>query len=313
MLKRGKGKPSFDDDVTAEELYLVHQHRKKISRMLFQRHHSPLKRYRPMKTPKQLFSLTIIWFLGLSVGAFGDLIACDVASSPFCYVSEDAYPESPVFLARVVESGSDWRDVQILDVLRGEEERELVRIWDGPTAWCNGPFIAPASAYGSVGDSIICIANIKTETDTFSVPLNDYYHCPVLDAVVAMKIENGIINSLIFDYSTSISMPYEEFLNGGNNWSLCSGSAQSVEDLHNEKLSFFPNPAKDLLKLESADANAKKISIYSSDGQLLKKISIQARSYAENDVISISYLPKGLLIIKVELHNNAIHRRIIHQ
>lgn len=234
-------------------------------------------------------------------------MACDVATSSFCYVSEDAFPESPIFLARVVEAGSDWRDIQILEVLRGEEERETVRIWDGPTAWCNGPFFAPASAYGSVGDSIICIANLKVETDTFSVPLNDYYHTPVLEAIVSMKIQNGLINTLIFESSTSIQMPYVEFLNADNNWSQCMGSAQAVEEVEEEEILIFPNPASDFIEIENGQKAIRSTVIYSSSGDVLEVILGQHNS------VDISDMPNGLLLIKVEQINGAfIFKRLIH-
>lgn len=264
--------------------------------------------FRFMRVLLQLFSL--IALLSSPV-----LDGCTPLPVPFCELTE-MYEDSPVFLAQVIDKGSGWCEIEIFAVLRGEEEREIIRIWDGPNQFCTGVWPAPAAAYGAIGDSIICIASLslmEEDTGGFFVPQNDYFHCPVLVGTVAMKIENGIINSSIFEPWQNVEVQLSNFLDSEDLDSSCPGVGLGIDDTRDVQLSVYPNPAHDVLNIETSDAQKKEISIYSSNGQLLETITKEGRAGTDNQFVDLSPLPKGLLIVKVSLNNGTFYRRIIHK
>jgi len=230
------------------------------------------------------------------------LHACTPIPLSFCDVAMDSYPENPVFLATVVGEGEDWRDIKIARVIRGEENREVIRIWDGPDQWCSGIWLMLAADYGYLGDTIVCTATLSVVGEL--APINDYFHSSVLGGKVRMKVVNGLLQEVFTNYF----VPIQEVLDNPN-WEPCPGLAQSVDENYDEQISIFPNPATDFVQLECMISNQIQIGIYSLEGLLLKEETILP---AER--IDISQLPKGILMMRVLMENGDLfYRRILRQ
>lgn len=112
---------------------------------------------------------------------------------------------------------------------------------------------------------------------------------------------------------------YSDPLTVGWGWALdnlkIQGNAASTNDvISNSELKVYPNPATDNLNIELLSEEMIEeidISIYNIGGKLvyINNRSVNSKSYTEN--IDISYLNKGIYIIKINSDLNSITRKLI--
>ena len=68
-------------------------------------------------------------------------------------------------------------------------------------------------------------------------------------------------------------------------------SPQDVEEVENQLLTIYPNPAKDILRISNITDN-QEITIYSINGEVMKRLTI-----SEDNYIDISDLHAGMYVI----------------
>ena len=66
---------------------------------------------------------------------------------------------------------------------------------------------------------------------------------------------------------------------------------QSTEDIDNQQLAIYPNPAKDVLKINNISDN-QEVTIYSISGTIIKKVSVSGDAE-----INISELRPGMYVV----------------
>ena len=74
-------------------------------------------------------------------------------------------------------------------------------------------------------------------------------------------------------------------------------------EIESQTLVFYPNPAKDYIRLEE-NSNANQLAIYNLQGRL-----ILSRDLSENGLIPIAQLPAGMYLIKVD--GQALSQKLI--
>ena len=70
--------------------------------------------------------------MSLVVCSVVSLLACSFYPYSFCHVNSNiAFSEHLVVMGEIVSIDEDGIDLEVIDVLRGEESKSIIRIWDG--------------------------------------------------------------------------------------------------------------------------------------------------------------------------------------
>lgn len=86
-------------------------------------------RYSNCEIMKQLFLPALFLLPALQVGA------CTFFPEPFCATLE-AFPERVILTGEIIAVDTTGITVAVLEVIRGQEERDTIRIWDGTDFDC---------------------------------------------------------------------------------------------------------------------------------------------------------------------------------
>jgi len=86
-----------------------------------------------------------------------------------------------------------------------------------------------------------------------------------------------------------------------------NSSNQVDEKSNGELIKIFPNPAKDKITILSQAEQNRYLHIYNLFGETV----LQKKLISNNEIINISYLPKGLYIIKIKISNETYLRKLI--
>ena len=82
----------------------------------------------------------------------------------------------------------------------------------------------------------------------------------------------------------------------------------SVDDLTENSISFYPNPADDFLTITTSQQGLKSISIFDLNGRLVKTINTNLSSHQN---INVSDLQDGLYFITAQTANGSISEKFI--
>ncbi len=134
---------------------------------------------------------------------------------------------------RIVNVDEEGIDLEVIDVLKGEESREVIRIWDGTDFDCNGPFSMAASDLGGLNDTILVILPLITEVENTWDVLGDFRRPDYFEFTPELIVMNGVVHGFISGpyWSPTWLMPYLDLV---SNWSndLDACVALSVEAIH---------------------------------------------------------------------------------
>ncbi|MCY7329110.1 MAG: M4 family metallopeptidase, partial [Saprospiraceae bacterium] len=84
-------------------------------------------------------------------------------------------------------------------------------------------------------------------------------------------------------------------------------SRQTIDNLLQEAVTLYPNPAKDMILLDSKGKNIQKVTVYSSVGSLIAELPYSG----ENPVIDISGLQNGSYFLSLQLDNETVVKRFV--
>jgi len=183
----------------------------------------------------------------------GNLFACTPAWIQF-ELTVCEWEEEDIFVGKIIKQEDRYIHLKIIDRPRSCEEQPIIRIWDGPTVYCNGPFDSSVSELGSVGDSIICFAQ-KIDTILNSWDVIGDYRRPI---DISHKNFKKIQNNHVLDFpgdgfpvnTTQDTIPYQNYINQLDSDCMevdCSTDIENCIDnpmnCNTLELSIFPNPA----------------------------------------------------------------------
>jgi len=167
----------------------------------------------------------------VALSLFQSALACSWIPIPFCETS-NARPAEVVLSGKIVHVDMDGIDLEVIDVLRGVESRDTIRIWDGTDFDCNGLFSMAASDLGGLNDSIIVVMPLITAVENTWDVLGDYRRPDYFGHNTELSINNGVVIGYITGHASSPvgEMPYPDLLALWNDGTgLCSG--MSVEGM----------------------------------------------------------------------------------
>jgi|GEM_PF-663865 len=229
--------------------------------------------------------------------------ACSYALIPFCQ-SVEQLDDHVVLTGTVESSDSDGIDFRVRDVLRGSEDREVIRVWDGTDFDCNGPFSMAAADLGSVGSQLVLVLPIIDSLENTWDVLGDYrrptYFGPTTRLEIVADVVTGYLNQSPSTGPgiTPATVPYDEFVAAWMDDEVdCSDFSVSVQTLRQTTIQWHNNPVDQSLIIQFApsDNSHKSIAIYNSGGILVHGCSVSGSQWSQN----VGLLPTGMYIVTV--------------
>tara|TARA_B100000508_G_C11465660_1_gene282087 strand:- start:398 stop:1045 length:648 start_codon:yes stop_codon:yes gene_type:complete len=198
-------------------------------------------------------------------------------------------------------------DLLVIDVLRGTESRDTIRIWDGTDFDCNGIFSMAAADLGKVNDSIVLVLpQIDSMQNSWDV-LGDYRRPDYYTYIPSLKWSNGILNGLAIGMTGDmpsnqlLKVKYSDFKDQWKKNNGCLGLTSMKEGLSTQEFVRYQNPISSTLNLtfNSVSENAINIQIFNSHGAL-----IISQSIIETEVdIDFTVYNSGIYVVRLYQNN----------
>lgn len=196
-------------------------------------------------------------------------MGCTWIPTSFCTTTNDR-PDDAVISGRIIGVDMDGIDLLVIDVLRGDEARDTIRIWDGTDFDCNGIFSMAASGLGGVEDSIIVVMPLITEIENTWDVLGDYRRPNYFALTTEMRIINGMVLGLIAGSGMNAlyTMPYPDFVAVWSVGTIGCSNFLSIQERAVD-LPRFQNPVQDILELTFTGSmeHGRTVRIRASSGQ----------------------------------------------
>ena len=249
--------------------------------------------------------VAIIFFISASLPQG---LACSMWPLSFCYTNS-IRPNDIVVSGRIIAVDTNGINLEIIDVLRGAENRDTIRIWDGTDFDCNGIWSMAASDLGSIDDSIIIILPIIDSIENTWDVLGDYRRPVYFGYECDMNIVNDTVRGyLIGDSAHSYlaneiqpKMSYSDFKDYWISHSNDCITLVGINEVAENNIVSYTNPINSICELEFQNKNSQErtLVIYSEDGRKLK-----AMVYSSNKIeIDFSNFSDGLYFITIHERN----------
>lgn len=244
-------------------------------------------------------------FLFLFFGLHNFSYSCSYIQNAFC-VSNHTYPEDVLITGKIIKVDTNGITMQVIEVLRGSETRDTIRIWDIPDLDCNGIWPMAASTMGSLNDSIIAtLPLIDSVVNPWDV-VGDYKRPKNLTRTCELQYSRDSIYGFISGYiygpwqERDQSMEYNDFKNFLNT-SECQNYVSVKENTVTENISLFPNPVESTLELSFNNMFSHNIhlEVFSSNGKRI----YQSFNNSENTKIDFSSFSSGLYFVRINHEN----------
>ena len=235
------------------------------------------------------------------------LLACSWTSSSFCDTSQSSsFQNDLIVYGKIIAIDNDGIDFEIIDVLRGQENNTIIRIWDGVDFDCNGTFSMAASELGAVDKHIIIILPKIAEKKSSWEVIGDYRRPDFFQYTPNLKVENGIISGLI---SGNVSYPYVEeqanyeiFKNSWETNQNCSSVVLGTENYNIEETFKIYTSSNNKFKISSNKNTEFKVRIFNINGLKIESTELIEKEFE----IDLSKYSAGIYFINITYENNKI-------
>lgn len=230
---------------------------------------------------------------------------CTFFPDPFCTTIE-VFPEDVIVYGTIASRNEQSVDISIIDVLRGEETREVIRVWDGTDFECNGIWSMSTETIGGHNDTIIImlprIVEIENEWDI----IGDYRRPFPYGYRPELSIKDGIVIGSIIDWYLQ-EIPYnelkEKFLSSSINCDLILSSNPMIEQTDDvEVVNPFANNLSIVLNKTFSEGN---IALFASNGALVYNEALNNRLKIN---LETGALNPGLYILEITINNKPYKR-----
>ena len=228
-------------------------------------------------------------------------MACTFPKDSFCRTFDNS-PDDPTIFGKIVAIDNFGIDVEVIEILQGEESNPVIRIWSGTDFECNGTWSLAAADIGELNDSIIIILERITEFENDWDVLGDYRRQHPYTAETELKVENGIVNGFLAGHYTA---PYEYNLHNLDFPTFkqriiedhdCSVIV-NTEDLDSKIKVSLNNPFFSELHVEMNEPIRNgQFKLFSSMGQIVNSHNINNQNEL---IVSTSDLPSGIYFLEI--------------
>jgi hypothetical protein len=240
--------------------------------------------------------------------------ACSFSPDSFCqtWFEQD---DRVVLSGVIVGVDSTGIDIEVLQVIRGEESRAIIRVWDGTDFDCNGPWSMAASDIGFVNDTIIIILPMITEIENAWDVIGDYRRPHPYVSSPELHINNGMAVGFIsgipgappeyFIWEIDFNVLINALTEDGD----CSSIILSTKDAPDAFAITTNNPVEDVLYVDlNESAHTGYVKLYDLTGSIIASHTIYM-----DDMIAIeaSHVPAGIYFLEVYTNGRRDIRKII--
>jgi len=237
--------------------------------------------------------------------------ACTTFPSSFCGTLH-VFQDNLIISGQIVSKDTDGIDVMVINLLRGEETRDTIRIWDGTDyIWCMDTTSLAAGLLGDIGDTLLMnLPMIDSMENTWDV-IGDYRRPDILDFWHTLRVTDGIIHGFIRGSTLAppefrqLSANYVEFIENWDEFEECTNGLVDVEEVEQENYQVtYTNPVNNFLRIHinSLTTINEVLEVYTFNGQLLKSVAIRSNEIS----FDFSDYPRGLYLLKIGTDNNRI-------
>lgn len=232
--------------------------------------------------------------------------SCTIIPNAFC-TTLDLFPDNLVISGIIVSIDSTGIDIEILEILRGEESRETIRVWDGTDFDCNGIWSMAASDIGELYDTIIIILPKITEAENeWDVP-GDYKRPDPYWQTSELIVEGGNAEGFISGDAIAPSeyniwmLEYNELKNAILSEGDCSSLILAAGEAKAASSITVNNPFHSVI-LVQLDHPIQKgyMTLYSMDGYPILKKEINSERQIELECVG---LPAGMYLLEVKTND----------
>lgn len=232
--------------------------------------------------------------------------SCTIVPRTFCN-SIQINQDYVVLTGKITSMSANGVDLEVIEVLRGEETRTTVRVWDGTDFDCNGPWDMSTNSLGQLSDTIIIsLPKISVVENTWDV-IGDYRRPDPYSFTSELQVRNGVAYGLIKGEFTApdefnvLSFDYANFVDVIMTNNECRDIISGVEDLEGFENITFANPITSTLEIQNVNASTlQDIKVYSISGQLIKHQKIDQASDIKVD---LHQSPNGLYVFEIVMRS----------
>lgn len=234
------------------------------------------------------------------------LVACSYTPISFCATSE-TYSENLIVFGKIVSIDNNGIDFEIIDILKGQENKTIIRIWNGVDFDCNGNWSMSASELGELNETIVIILPKILEKKSDWEIVGEYRRPDFFGYTPNLKVENGIISGLI---SGTVIYPYVEeqanYENFKNSWETnqnCSTVVLGTKNYESEETFKILTLLNNKFKISSNKNAEFKIRIFNING-----LKIESNELVEKEFeIDLSKYSAGIYFINLTYENKKIY------
>lgn len=247
----------------------------------------------------------------LFVTFYTSIQCCSFPVSPFCTTVNDINPNNVILRGYFSSELINGLTFIRLETLRGEEEREMIKVWDNTTFECNGGHQRKAVQMGALNQEVIISIALVDSIIWGNEILNEDYRVPdgLWWETHNLTVEGDSIFGFHFlpqDNSHSYTnIHFDEFIDIVINNNECQSSTSTNEPDEN-KIKIFPSLVNDYIYIDTDWNNHNdKVMLYNSNGRLIFSKPISAELY-------LGDLTKGMYIVVVQTDGNkCFHQKIV--
>ncbi len=234
------------------------------------------------------------------------LLACSYTPISFCATSE-SFSENLIVFGKIVSIDNNGIDFEIIDILKGQENKTIIRIWDGVDFDCNGNWSMSASELGAINETIIVALPKISEKKSDWETLGDYRRPDFFGYTPNLKVNNGIVSGYITDNNAG-SEPYnrqadyEIFKNSWETNQNCSSVVLGTENYKSESTFKILSLSNNKFKILSNKNAEFKISVYNINGLKIESNEIIQKEFE----IDLSKYSTGIYFVSLTYKNNRI-------
>lgn len=255
-----------------------------------------------------------LYLVLISVILYSGAMACSFTPDSFCRTMRMS--DDLIISGRIVAVDTSSIDVEIIEIIRGEESRDIIRIWNGTDFECNGLHSMAALTIGGINDTVIIILPLINEIINQWDVIGDYRRPEPFVLTSELRVKQGIVKGLILgdviappEYRL-LSMDYEEFKTKIVEEGDCSTIILSNDNIELPPEVIVTNPFSSELNIQLGEYLGEgAVVLYSTKGErvLMDKVFNQKNPVFQTDGI----LP-GLYILEIRLANKLLkHIKVV--
>jgi hypothetical protein len=239
--------------------------------------------------------------------------ACSWIPLSFCNTC-DGWQSYSVISGVIIDTVPHGIRLSIIDVLRGNEHRDTIIIWDGTDINCNGIFPMDAKGLGHrylsdttiIGDSIIVVMPMIDSIENTWDVMGDYRRPSYLPFEPNLDVINDTVRGYISGYPVVeralLKMSYSTFKSHWFANNMQCSDLVSVEEIENS-IQVYPTLVRDQISIQ---ATIKDYSVH-----LFSVTGIKMESGESITRIDMTGYPSGLYIVEVEKGDAFFRKKIV--